>query len=100
MVTRLERLLLVCAMVLATIRAAFSDWSLSYVRIIIEFDVSGATINFACTDFWSPYLVQIGAEICVSIADVDSDPSLSQYWPPNTSIYCRSCSEIDFSTTD
>ena len=43
------------------------------MRIIIEFDVSSITINFACTYFWSPYLVQIGAEIRVSIADVDLD---------------------------
>ena len=35
-------------------------------------------INFVCTDFWSPYLLQMGAEILVSIADVDSDPLLSQ----------------------
>ena len=34
-------------------------------------------INFACTDFWSLYLVQIGAEIRVSIADIDSDLLLS-----------------------
>ena len=42
------------------------------------------SINFACTDFWSPYLVQTGAEIRVSVADVDTDSLLSQNWPPNT----------------
>ena len=47
------------------------------MRIIIEFDVNGTTINFACTDFWSPYLVQIDAEIYVFIAGVDSDSLLS-----------------------
>ena len=36
------------------------------------------SINFACTDFWSPYLVQIGAEIRVSMADVDTDSLPSQ----------------------
>ena len=58
------------------------------------------SINFACTDFWSPYLVQISAEIHVSIADVDSDPLLSQCWPPSTSVHRGSYSETDFFTTD
>ena len=44
------------------------------------------SINFACTDFWSPYLVQIAAEIRVSMADVDTDSLLSQNWPPSTSV--------------
>ena len=35
------------------------------------------SINCVCTDFWSPYLVQMGPEIRVYIADVDSDPLLS-----------------------
>ena len=39
------------------------------------------SINFTCTDFWSPYLVQIGAEIRVSIAEVDTDSLLSPNWP-------------------
>ena len=42
------------------------------------------SINFACTEFWSPYLVQIGVEIRVSVADVDRDSLLSQNWPPST----------------
>ena len=42
------------------------------------------SINFACTDFWSLYLVQTGAEIRVSVADVDTDSLLSQNWPPST----------------
>ena len=42
------------------------------------------SINFACTDFWSPYLVQIGAETRQSIADVNTDSLLSQNWPPST----------------
>ena len=41
-------------------------------------------INSACTDFWSPYLVQIGAEIRVSVADVDTDSLLNHNWPPST----------------
>ena len=47
------------------------------MRIIIEVDVSGTTINFACMDFWSLYLVQIGAEIRVFVANVGLDPLLS-----------------------
>ena len=100
MMTRLERLLLVCVVFFVAVRAPFSDESLTYVCIIIEFDVSGTAINFACTDFWNPYLVQINAEIRVFIADIDSDPSLSQYWPPSTYVCCGSCSKTDFSTTD
>ena len=42
------------------------------------------SINFACTDFWSLYLVQMGAEIRQSVADVDTDSLLSQNWPPST----------------
>ena len=57
---------------------------LSYLRIIKEFDVGGTIINFACTDFWSPYFVQTGAEIRVSVAAVDTDSLFSQNWPPNT----------------
>ena len=44
--------------------------------------------------------MQIGAEIRVSLADVDSDPLLSQYWPPNTSIRHGSCSKNDFAIMD
>ena len=36
------------------------------------------SINFACTDFWSLYLLQIGAEIPQSMVDVDTDSLLSQ----------------------
>ena len=36
------------------------------------------SINFTCTDFWSPYLVQIGAEIRQSVVDVNMDSLLSQ----------------------
>ena len=42
------------------------------------------SINFACMDFGSPYLVQMGAEIRRSMADVDKDSLLSQNWPSNT----------------
>ena len=48
------------------------------------------SINFPCTDFWSPYLVQSGAEIRVSFADVDMDSLLSQNWPPSTLVRYRS----------
>ena len=48
------------------------------------------SINFACTDFWTPYLVQIGAEIRQSVATVDMDSLLSQKWPPNTPVRYRS----------
>ena len=44
--------------------------------------------------------MQIGAEIRVSVADVDLDPLLTQYWPPGTSVHCGSCSGTDFSPTD
>ena len=42
------------------------------------------SIKLIGTDFWSPYLVQIGAEIRVSVADVDTDSLLSQNWSPST----------------
>ena len=42
------------------------------------------SINSACTDFWSPYLVQMGAGIRQFVADVDTDSLRSQNWPPNT----------------
>ena len=58
------------------------------------------SINFAYTDFWSPYLVQIGTEIPVSIANVNLDPFLSQYLPLSTFVYRKSYSETDFATTD
>ena len=61
------------------------------------------SIKFPCTDFWSPYLVQIGAEIRVSVADIDTDSLLSQNWPPSTLVRhgsCKSCSETDSATTD
>ena len=45
------------------------------------------SINFACTDFWSPYLVQIGVEIQQSVADVGTDSLLSQNWPLSTSVH-------------
>ena len=41
------------------------------------------SINFARTDFWSLYLLQIGAEIRQSVADVDTNSLLSQNWPPS-----------------
>ena len=47
MVTRLERLLLVCAVHFVAVRAAFIHYSLSYVPIIIGFDVS-STIHQFC----------------------------------------------------
>ena len=58
------------------------------------------SINFVCTDFWSPYLLQMGAEIRVFIADVDSDPFLIRYWPPNTIVHRGSYLETDSSTMD
>ena len=58
------------------------------------------SINFACTDFWSPYLVQMGAGIRQSVADVDTDSLLSQNWPPNPPVHWRSCSETDSATTE
>ena len=35
------------------------------------------SIKLTSTDFWSPYLVQMGAEIRQSMADVDMDSLLS-----------------------
>ena len=42
------------------------------------------SINFACMDFWCMYLVQIGAEIRQSVADVDTDSLHTQNWPLST----------------
>ena len=61
------------------------------------------SINFVCTDFWSPYLVQMGAGIRQSMANVDTDSLLSQNWPPSTLVRhrsCKSCSETESATTD
>ena len=44
--------------------------------------------------------MQIGAEICVSIVDVDLDPLLTQYWPPSTFVRCGSYLETDFANID
>ena len=44
--------------------------------------------------------MQMGAEIRMSIADVDSDLLLSRYWPPTTSVRRGSYSETDCATTD
>ena len=44
--------------------------------------------------------MQMGAEIRVFVADVDSDPLVSHYWPPSMFVHRASCSETDFSTTD
>ena len=44
--------------------------------------------------------MQMGAEVRVSIADVDSDPLLNRYWPPSISVHHGSCTETDFSTMD
>ena len=46
MVTRLERLLLVCAVRFVAVSDAFIDKALSYMRIINEFDVSGTIHQF------------------------------------------------------
>ena len=46
MVTRLERLLLICAMRFVAVRIAITDYSLSYVHIIIEFGVGGTIHQF------------------------------------------------------
>ena len=43
--------------------------------------------------------MQVGAKIRMSIADVGSDPLLSWYWPPSTSIHRGSCSETNSATT-
>ena len=58
------------------------------------------SIKLTSTDFWSPYLVQMGAEIRQSMADMDMDSLLSQNWPPSPSIRWRSCSETESATTD
>ena len=41
------------------------------------------SIKLVSTNFWSPYLVQIGTKIRVSVVDVDMDSLLSQNWPPS-----------------
>ena len=61
------------------------------------------SIKLTSTDFWSPYLVQMGAEIRQSVADVDTDSLLSQNWPPSTLVRhgsCKNCSETESATTD
>ena len=61
------------------------------------------SINFACTDFWSPYLLQIGAEIRKSVADVDTDSLLNQNSPPNTFVRhgsWRNWKQTNSATTD
>ena len=61
------------------------------------------SIKLTSTDFWSSYLVQMGAEIRQSMADVDADSLLSQNWPPSTLVRhgsYRSCSETESATTD
>ena len=60
MVTGLERLLLVCAVHFVEVRAAFIDYSLSYVHII-EFDVSGTIHQFCMYGFLESVL---GANGC------------------------------------
>ena len=65
--------------------------------------VAVQSINSACTDFWSPYLVQMGPEIRQSVPDVDTDSLLSQNWPPSPLVHhgsCKSCSETESATTD
>ena len=44
--------------------------------------------------------MQIRAEIRQSVADVDSDLLLSQYWPPITFVRHGNWSESDFATMD
>ena len=44
MVVRLEHLLLVCAVRFVVVIATISDWSLSYVHIIVKFYI-GTTIH-------------------------------------------------------
>lgn len=44
--------------------------------------------------------MQIRAEIRQSVADVDSDLSLSQYWPLSTFVRHGNWSESDFATMD
>ena len=61
------------------------------------------SINFASTDFWSLYLLEMGVEIRVSVADVDTDLLLSHNWPPNALVHhgsCKSYSETHFATPD
>ena len=61
------------------------------------------SIKLTGMEFWSLYLVQIGAEIRQSVADVDTDSLLSQNWPPSTLVRhrsYRSCSETESATTD
>ena len=71
--------------------------------LAIDLTYKVQSIKLTSTDFWSPYLVQMGAEIRQSVADVDTDSLLSQNWPPSTLVRhgsCRSCSETDSATTD
>ena len=63
MLTRQEVLLLVGAMHFVVDRAAITKKVSPNMHIIKNFDVGGTIHQFACTDFWSLYLVQIGAEI-------------------------------------
>ena len=44
------------------------------------------SIKLTSTDFWSTDLLQMGAEIRQSVADVDTDSLLSQNWPPSMSV--------------
>ena len=46
MVTRLERLLLVCAVRFVAVLVAINDWALSYVYIVKEFDFGGTIHQF------------------------------------------------------
>ena len=69
--------------------------------LLKNFMLAVQSIKLTSTDFWSPYLLQMGAEIRQSVADVDTDSLLSQNWPPSTSVRhgsCRSCSETDSTT--
>ena len=69
--------------------------------LLKNFMLAVQSIKLTSTDFWSPYLLQMGAEIRQSVADVDTDSLLSQNWPPSTSVRhgsCRSCSETDSAT--
>ena len=58
------------------------------------------SFKLSSTDIWSPYLVQTGAEVLVSVAAVDTDSLLSHNWPPSPSVRWRSCSETDSATTE
>ena len=51
MVTRLECLLLVCAIRFVVVRAAISDWSSSYMHIIVKSDVGGVIHQFSMYGF-------------------------------------------------